>query len=221
MKLLILLLAVVAGGLIDSAAAEVAPRPTAKLTVNGTVVMPDGSPADDAVVTARDGDGEPPTVVRTDRQGRFQIQGEFAWLGCWLHARSSDGKFQTTLRISEMLARDRLSKPVEMKLLPAQERVVTVLADGNPVPGTHVVVALAGSDTCVETTTGADGKTTLRFPANEPVRDLVAWHATLGTAGIGYSKHRLPANDRIPATGVQLSLRVPRPHAVRVVDADD
>jgi hypothetical protein len=218
MKWVTLLLAMVAP--IGSAAGE-EPFPAAgRLTVNGTVVMPDGSPAADAVVTSRDGNDDPPTAVHTDARGRFQIQGEFAWLGCRLHARSADGKFQTTLRISEMLARKRLASPVEMKLLPAQERVVTVLANGKPVEGASVVV---GGWLCsgVEGTSNAAGQVTLRFPANEPVDDMVAWQRTLGIAALGSYKHRVATSDRIPNSGVQLSLLAARPHTIRVVDADE
>src|SRR5262245_47339957 len=140
MRKLILLLALASSARIEVAAGEEKSRPGSTLTVNGTVVMPDGSPAADAVVTSRDGNDDPPTDVRTDARGRFRIQGDFSWVGCRLHARSADGKFQTTLRISEMLARKRLASPVEMKLLPAQERGVTVLAAGKPVEGASVVV---------------------------------------------------------------------------------
>jgi RNA polymerase sigma factor (sigma-70 family) len=105
-----------------------------QLTITGTILIPNGSAAAGAVVSSR-GDNEGlVTTVRTDSQGRFRLMGEFG-NGCWLHAHSADMSHQTTFQVPEGLTRKRFATPVEMKLTPAREHVVTVTTENTPVEG--------------------------------------------------------------------------------------
>ena len=108
------------------------------VAVTGKVLMPDGSPAVGAIVEAITGTEEPTISVRTDDAGRFQLQGVFG-LACRLHASSADGKQQAMLVVPSAAVRTAFASPVELSLAPALPHEVTVLADGRPVEGAHVV----------------------------------------------------------------------------------
>src|SRR5438874_777753 len=76
----------------------------ARLSVVGTVLMPDGSPAVDAIVSSHEGNGFTSTSVRTDSRGRYRLSGEFA-IECRLHARSADETNRVTRHMSASAAR--------------------------------------------------------------------------------------------------------------------
>ncbi len=153
-----------------------------RLTLTGTVRMPDGSPAsgatvestDDPDVESRQGSAG---VARTDVNGRFQLRGIFG-NGAYLYARSADGNHQTTLRISSLAARSASATPVELTLAPAVDHEVVVLADGRPVEGAHVVAS--GMEFNVHGVTGADGKLKLRLPARDRLQELARLAPSLG-----------------------------------------
>ena len=190
---------------------QIAPG-TGQLTITGTVLMPDDSPAAGAVVSSlASKKGIPATTVRTDSQGRFRITGEFEF-DCRLHANSADMSQQTTVRVPESLARKRSGTPVEMKLAPAREHVVTVTAENSPVEGARV--AATGSNYKVHGVTDKDGKVKLRLPSEEPLDALVAWHPRLGAAGFGNF------DCGITTASSKLALLAPEPHTIRVTDTD-
>ncbi|MDR3623167.1 MAG: sigma-70 family RNA polymerase sigma factor [Paludisphaera borealis] len=183
------------------------------LTVSGVVRMPDGTPAAGATVQPFSGSIETPLVARTDEAGRFQLRGMFA-NGCNLHASSADGGFQTVRKITSVAARTELSAAVELTIQPVLGHEVVVLSEGRPAAGVQVVAS--GTNFQAQGVTGRDGKARLRLPAEEPLRELVAWHPTLGAGG-----KRDPKKKKRPREArTELSLLPPAPHTIRVVDAD-
>ena len=185
-----------------------------RLSLTGTVRMPDGSPAsgvtveltDDPAVESRQGS---PGVVRTDVNGRFQLRGIFG-NGAHLYARSADGNHQTTLRISSPAVRSASAIPVELTLEPAVDHEVVVVSDGRPVEGAHVVAS--GMTFKVHGVTGADGKLKLRLPARDRLHEVHAWHRRSGVSGVR------DLDDRPPQATTWLTLRPPSPLWIRVVD---
>jgi hypothetical protein len=156
----------------------------ALLTLTGKVVMPDGSPASGAAVEATSNyNGDPaPKSVLADQSGSFRLRGLFG-TGAHLFARSADGNHQTTLMIPEIMVREASAKSVDLKLTPAIEHEVSVVANGKPVANAHVA---ASGRNCFEVhgVTDSEGKARLKIPANDPLVGLVAWHKELGVAGI-------------------------------------
>ena len=190
--------------------AEESARPSGQLTITGTVLMPDGSPAGDAVVASLGlGKGERSGTVRTDRQGRFQLTGEFAF-DVLLHARSRDDTYQTTWRVSRILARTRLANPVELQMAPAREIAVAVRSSGKPLETAHVVAV--GLGYTVNEMTAANGTASLRIPSNAKLDALVAWHPAHGIAA-----KRAPegADKTLSGQTFQLSLLAPAAHLPR------
>ncbi len=182
-----------------------------RLTLTGTVRMPDGSPAPGATVQWT-GDPEGPLIVsRTDRTGRFELRGMFG-NGAQLHASSADGDQQTTRIIPASAVRSISGTPIVLNLAPAIKRAVIVRAEGRPVEGALVVAS--GFAFRVQGLTGPDGKVQLRLPAQEPLQELVAWHRELGVQGARHLTDR-SAQDR-----AQLSLLPPGPIRILVVDPD-
>ena len=180
-----------------------------RLTLSGTVRMPDGAPAPGATVQWT-GDPEGPAIVsRTDGTGQFELRGMFG-NGAQLHASSADGSDQTTRIIPAAAVRSISRSPITLTLAPAIKRAVIVRAEGRAAEGALVVAS--GHAFRVHGVTGADGKVQLRLPADEPLRGLVAWHRELGVKGARDLDTR-SARDR-----GQLSLLPPKPLRIRVVD---
>lgn len=189
---------------------QIAPR-AGELTITGTVLMPDGSPAAGAVVSSLHGEEGLARTVRADSHGRFRLTGHFG-LNCRLHAYTADMSFQTTFHISEVLARKRSATAVEMKLTRAREHVVTVTAENVPVEGAQV--AATGFDYKVQGVTDKDGKINLRVPSAELLTALVAWHPRFGAAGFRDLDHGIaPASSK-------LALLATAPHTIRVTDIE-
>ncbi|APW61834.1 sigma-70 family RNA polymerase sigma factor [Paludisphaera borealis] len=181
------------------------------LTVTGVVRMADGSPAAGATVQSFSFQLDAPPIARTDEAGRFQLPGVFG-NGCDLHASSADGRHQMVRKIPSIAARAVLASPVELTLLPALDHEVVVVSEGRPVAGAQVVAS--GTSFQVQGVTGQDGKARLRLPAEERLRELVAWHPTLGAGG------KRDLDDRPREDKTELSLLPPAPHRIRVIDVD-
>jgi hypothetical protein len=179
------------------------------LTMDGVVLMPDGSRAANAVVSLLEFRGRTPTTLRTDAQGRFRLTGDFCD-DCRLFVHSADARNQLAYRLSASDARERLTKPVELKLAPAREHVVSVSSEGKPVAGVHV--AAAGFSFHMNGVTGQDGKATLHILDDEKLVEVVAWHPKLGAAG------RRDLTQGLAGTQSQLSLLEPAAFKVRVID---
>jgi hypothetical protein len=204
-------------GLAGGVAVAAEPAPAARqademrVTLTGTVRMPDGSPAPGASVQWT-GDPEGPAIVsRTDRAGRFELQGMFG-NGAQLHASSADGEHQATQIIPAAVVRSAPATPIALNLTPAIRRAVIVRAEGRPVEGALVVAS--GHAFRVQGITGPDGKVQLRLPAQDPLGKLIAWHRELGVQGARDLSTR-SARDR-----AQLTLLPPGPLRIRVVDPD-
>ena len=187
------------------------------VTLTGIVRMPDGSPAQGAIVESKVGSDvgsvDPLLVARTDGGGRFQLRGMFG-NGAQLYARSADTNHQTTLIIPAMAVRSvsASATPVELKLTPAIKHEVLVLAEGRPAE--HAQVVASGHAFQVRGVSGADGKLRLQLPASERLQELVAWHRELGVGGVR------DLDERAPEERTQLSLMPPGPLLIRVVDPD-
>ncbi len=181
------------------------------LTITGTVLMPDGSPAQGAIVESSPEAREAPRAACADDTGRFQLGGVFG-NGALLHARSAAGDYQTTRIISAVDVRAVAATPIELTLAPAIRHEVVVLAGGRPVEGAQVVGS--GISFNVHGVTDPDGKVRLRLPAQERLQELLAWHGTLGVRGTRKLDTR-PAQER-----TALSLIPAGPLTVRVVDPD-
>ncbi len=136
--------------------------------------------------------------------------GAFSETATQLHARSADGTYQTTLRISAVAVRKSSTAPLELTLVPAVEHEVTVVAEARPVEGAHV--AASGMVSTTFGVTRPDGKVRLLLPPNDPLRDLDAWHPDLGVGGLGRQASRTTQN------ATQLTLLPPSPLRIRVVD---
>jgi hypothetical protein len=177
-----MVLLVLSRGLAPLGAFADAPGPAdeMRLTLTGTVRLPDGSPASGVIVESNDDTEEPPIVARTDGNGRFRIRGVFG-NGAPLHARSADGNHQAIRIIPAGAARSVSSDPIELTLAPAISHEVVVLADGRPAEGAHVVASGFGFE--VQGVTFPDGRVRLQLPAPERLRKLTAWHRRLGVQG--------------------------------------
>lgn len=193
----------------DEPALAARPDDDMRLTLAGTVRMPDGSPAPGATVEWTDPQ-RPVVGCRADHAGRFELRGMFG-NGAQLHASTAEGEHQATLILPAAAARSASAAPIVLTLAPAIRRAVIVRAEGHPVEGARVVAS--GHAFRVQGITGADGKVHLQLPADEPLQQLVAWHRELGVQGARDLPER-SARDR----GL-LSLLPPAPIRIRVVDA--
>jgi hypothetical protein len=189
-------------------AAPATPQPKGQLTVTGRVIMPDGSPAAGAIVSSMERRGVDSGATKTGPDGAFQLSGE-CWYDCRLHARSADEMHQATLFIPAILTRTQLAKPVELKLLPAREYVISVRSGDNPVDEAEVVVDSATYKILKQT--NGEGIARFWIPADEKLRSLAAWHPTLGAAG------KMNNTAGLPGDTAQLTLLPPKPHVVRVI----
>lgn len=180
----------------------------ARLTATGRVLLPDGSPAASAIVSAIDGERFN-EIGRTDAQGRFELRHVFGNY-CGIHAHTRDWRQQAWLVMSGGHAQSALKEPVELKLMPAREQQVVVNSQGRPVGGVKLVAT--GAPFRVEGTTGIDGRALLWIPQGLDWHDIDAWDAKLGGAEIRcYSPSR-------PSGVIELALRPPQPHTIHMVD---
>lgn len=203
--------AIFLSALANQAAGE---RPAAErtLTLRGTVVLPDGAPAREAVVLSwgNNIDRHRPISAQTDKQGRFEIQSAFGW-GCKLHVRSADSSHQATLLVSPEGDRLTIAKPVEVKLQPARQIAILVLRDGKPVKDAQVVASgTVDNEYHVHGQTSADGKVRLAVPHGK-LSDVAAWHNELGVDGCY-------AENGITDGVILLQLRPARTHRFYAVD---
>jgi hypothetical protein len=191
-------------------ASAVGPEPAGemRLTLTGTVRMPDGSPATGVIVEATDGFDGPPLVVRADRLGRFEVRGVFG-AGARLYARSAEGNHQTTRIIPSVVVRSVAAAPIELTLAPAIGHEVVVLAGGRPVERAEVVAS--GQSFRVRGATDPHGKLSLRLPVTDRLAEVSAWHRRSGVRGVRDLDQR-PPQDR-----TELSLLPPGPLWIRAV----
>lgn len=179
--------------------------------VTGKVSMPDGTPAPHAEVVVLPDIYETVTPVIADAQGNFVLDGIFG-NGARLIAATADGRHQASLWIAANEVRTTFAMPIEFKLSPSLVHPVTVMHDGQPAVGVRVVAQ--GFAFHVEATTDAQGEAEIRYPSDEQLREIVAWHPTLGIAG-----HR-SADDHQFGETTQLDLETPASHTVRLIDPD-
>jgi hypothetical protein len=180
-----------------------------QLTLSGTVLLPDGSPAAGAIVLSGPGSDRWQQTVKTDSAGRFAVSDVFG-SGVRLQATSSDGSLIATWLISAVATRNALASPIELTLKPAKAHNVMVIADGKPAAG--AIVSAVGHPFQVEASTDEHGKAVLQIPADREVTQLVAWHPQLGVDGVRST------DDRPNVDFSQLTLRAPASHTIRVVD---
>ena len=181
------------------------------LTVSGTILMPDGSPASGATLASNAEENDISKVVRADEAGRFRLPGLFG-NGGRLHASSADGRFQAISRFSADAARVAFGTPLVLRLSPSTTHQVTILSEGWPVTGARVVAS--GDDFHVQGVTEGDGTVLLPLPAGARLTELVAWHPEIGVSGTRDREKGLPG----PATSLLLLPRAS--HEIRVVDTE-
>ena len=181
----------------------------AQLTAIGRVLLPDGSPAANVMVTAMDG-VQLNQAVRTDALGQFKVLHRFGnHVG--LHAHSAaDWRLQACQEMPAGHARIAVKRPLELKLMPANEQRALVKSQGKPVSGVRLVAI--GNAFRAEGTTGLDGRASLWIPPGRDWHVMAAWDPKLGGAvNQSYRASR-------PASVVELALASPRPHTIRLVD---
>jgi len=184
---------------------------TATLTLNATVLLPDGKPAVAAVIQARayTNVGYENAEATTDADGHVTFTDPFL-CGLRLHIRSADGRHQATVLVPEAEVRRYVSEPKPFRLKPAIPHEVFVVADSQPVEG---AIARIGDSTFESSgVTDSDGTATLWCPDKVEVDRAVAWHPRLGVDGFHRDE---PVGKGNP---IRLSLRKPRGHTVRILD---
>jgi hypothetical protein len=181
----------------------------ARLTATGRVLLPDGSPAANAIVYADAGDLQRGSDVRAEAQGRFELRRVFGNY-CGIHAHTPDWRQQAWLVMSGGHARSALKQPVELKLMPAREQRVVVKSQGRPVGGIKLVAI--GAPFRVEGITGIDGRASLWLPQGRDWNEICAWDAKLG----GAATHCFGPSR--PSGVIELAILPPRPHTIRVLD---
>jgi hypothetical protein len=181
------------------------------LTISGTVRLADGSPAADAIVNLQGINLSSSTPFRADSQGRFQITDRFA-NGLELHIQTPDGSQQSVFTLSPPAIRAAASTPFTVELVPADSRLVRIIASGRPVAGAQV--CLSGVHAIAHATTDDAGQATLQFPKDMLVRSVAAWHPTLGVGGV-FNRAGGP-----PEQSYEINLLPPAAHEIHVVDED-
>jgi hypothetical protein len=184
------------------------------LTASGRVLLPDGSPAARAIVWAVCGDSTAGVaLVHADEKGQFRLRHTFG-RGASLNSRTEDWLLQASLPVPRDEARTTLARPVEIRLLPTREQIVSVTFQSRPVEGAQVV-AIGQANYQVTGLTDHEGRARLRWPAAETeFGSLVALDPKLGVGG---HLRKTPLSS--PATVLQVALVPARPHTLRVVDA--
>lgn len=182
------------------------------LTVSGSILRPDGTPAAGVIVRSMTDAEESEMSVTTNVGGKFQLRGVFG-SGCLLHASTTDGSLQSTLMVFPTVARKVLAAPVELKLEPAVLRKISVLAQKKGAAGVRIIA----KGTCFrcQGLTGPDGQADLRLPARSWPHELAAWHPRLGIAG------RVSYPDGFAENASTLSLHPlehSTPHTILVTD---
>jgi hypothetical protein len=184
------------------------------LTASGRVLLPDGSPAAGATVWALGGDqSKGIALVHTNEKGEFRLRHAFD-IGASLNARTEDGRLLASLHVAREQARTTFARPVELRLAPGREQVVSVTFQDKPLAGATVVA----SDTAnFKATAQSDGhgQARLRMPAGEKLRNVVAWHPSFGAGGKMFG----PQDEEPPASGpLALTIVPAQPYRIRVVD---
>jgi hypothetical protein len=215
----LLLLALISPALVPPAASAAVEKPAAKtdddgrLAAFGRVLLPGGAPAAGAVVWAVNGDrADGVAQVQADRKGEFRLRHAFDW-GASLNARSDDWRLQASIAVPRDKAREMFARPVEIRLKPAREQVVSVTFQGKPVADASVM-AVEQLNGKIPARTDHDGQARLWLPADVKLRTIVAFHPSFGAGGFGFDD-----TNALPPQGVlSLAIQPAQPHKIRVVD---
>ncbi len=173
--------------------------PQQMLTVTGRVLLPDGSPAANAIVSALGNQFEHGLAVRADVAGRFRLSHKFGWYQR-IHARTADWRQQAWSPIAPDAVRIMSEKSLELTLAPTQEHRVLVTSGGKPAQG--VYLAAYGS---AKAQTGPDGMASLWLPATDRFRDrrLAPEIGRFRTGHFERRGQRSDENDQVGAAGPQ------------------
>ena len=177
------------------------------------MLLPDGSPAAGATVWAVCGDqSKGVALVHANAKGEFRLRHAFD-IGASLNARTEDGRLLASLHVAREQARTTFARPVELRLMPGREQVVSVTFQGKPLAGA-TVVACATSNFRATAQTDGHGQARLRLPAGETLRNVVAWHPSHGAGGKMFGLE----NEKPPAHGpLAISIVPAQPYTIRVV----
>jgi hypothetical protein len=184
------------------------------LTASGRVLLPDGSPAAGAVVWAVCGDqSQGIALVHANKNGEFRLRHAFD-IGAALNARTEDGRLLASLHVAREQARTTFVRPVELRLAPGREQVVSVTFQDKPLAGATVVASDTANFKATAQTDGY-GQARLRLPAGEKLRNVVAWHPSFGAGGKMFGVQ----DEEPPASGpLALTIVPAQPYTIRVVD---
>lgn len=198
--------------------AEPAAEPTAALS--GTVVTAEGKPAPNAQVQPLSWDGIPPKIT-TNAQGKFSV--EIPENRIHATALVVTGENETLGYSGAKYDKAKASEPREIQLtLPRVLEIAVQDQQGAPAAGV-TVVARATFATIAQAKTDAQGKATLKVPAEAPLQFIMAWNKI----GLDYALFRRadqPKSDpyRLAhdhAEPITLSLHPTRKVQVHVIDA--
>jgi hypothetical protein len=179
--------------------------PTIKL--HGTVALPDGSPAANAEVVGAC--WHSPTVrTKTDRDGKFELVGEFAGPAN-ISVLTADDKHGGKLFIPAQSVRRRATESLLIKTTPAKQVEVVVKKDGK----SAAKVQVAWSEDRPPQSTDEQGRVRLAIPSEVEGGYLYAWDPTRGVAGVS-----MKGAEKGP---IQLDLRPTAKKTFKVIDEFD
>lgn len=196
----------------DSVAVATTPDSSpVELTLNATILLPDGRPAAGAVVHSHDNFIQTKRTVQANASGTIELKDSFL-SGMRIHALSADGHAQSTLLIPDAAVRSLLLQPVTIQLEPATTHRIMVTSDGQPVENAHVTVS---GDVFQQTSvTQSDGTTVVSYPSGERISSVTAWHPQKGVNGTRFR------GTGSASESTELSLLTPGPHVIRILDGE-
>ena len=188
------------------------PPAVGNLTITGAAYLQDGTPAAGAIVESIGNNAQPGIQTHADVEGRFKLVGHFGYTAP-LHVSSADRAQHATMIVPASAARTQFAEPLDFKLLPGKEQVVTVTStEGELVADAHVAIESLAYR--IHGVTGEDGTVKFSLPATGDIRSVVAWHSQRGVAG----KHE--QQKGLPNEAFQLVLLPAVQHTIRILAID-
>ena len=182
------------------------------LTIRGTVVMPDGTVAKDAIIEQSSDSYSNDLISATITDGQFEIKTTGTKFNATGHLiRTADGEFQALVRLADHTLRRQLLEPMKVTLTRSKVIRVKITDDGRVVAKCNVELTVSQVYSYL-TKTGSDGIAVIKIPESETVTHISAW------AG----NHRIGGTSSVNARDTDFALEISRgdPVLVRVVDAD-
>ena len=183
--------------------------------VNGRVVDEAGNPVANAIVR-----GAQPMEMhvqsKADESGEFEIEFNTAF-DAMVIVYSPDKKTIGTIRLNREQAAASSAKPVEVKLAPAIEHVVTVTKDGQSVSDAWVWSGSPGDPFAIaQEKTSGKGEARLVFPQGAKPFSVMCWHETMGVNSIA-----IPSESQKPSLNLEIALLPTRKCKTLVLDENE